>query len=1414
MDTGSFLGLLNNAILLLALSVIYEGVGLNELANRRLREVLSGVLVGVIGIAVMLTPWELSPGIFFDTRWVLTSICGLFFGWLPTLIAGVILVLFRLLQGGDGAVFGSLVIIATSLVGLGWRYLIQHRNWPIGWIQLYLFGITIQFVTLACMMFMPDNIRWTIIQTVGPPMLLVFPVVTLLLGLALRRQDLLRLAHDEIRFKNTVLSTQQEASEDGILAVDNEGKILSCNGRMKRLWDVPESVLQTGLETELIGHQLEQVLTSREFASWLNRMQRYPYEQACECVSLKSGQVIECYTSPLLSDSGDHYGRLWSYRDITRREQMEADLIRERNQAESILEGTNAGTWHWNIEQGSMEVDERFAAVAGFEQQELMPLAVEVWRKRLHPEDDPDVDLQLIDHIKGKKSYYDHEFRLLHKLGHWVWVNARGKVSNSDASGKATSMSGILIDISARKAMEDDLRKSEELFRNSFKVTPIPASLTRVKDGQYFEVNQAYVDTFGWSEAHLLSAKTTIKGVWLKQSDREDWLSALHEHGSVADYPVRLTNSKGEHLDIQMSACLIDYAGEPCVLTMLYDVTGWKQAEAEIREREYRYRTLFDSAEVSIWNEDFTGVLNTLQLLRDNGVTDLRAHLKENSEAIRDIAALIKVVHVNQATLELFGITSELEFFNSVGDLFGDEAEEVFVNELCAIWEGHSYFRSEAKLKRLDGKEITGLISMPISSSEDDMRNVPVSILDITDRVIAEQALAASQSLYRTILDSMDEVGEGLMIVGADSRIEYMNHTMVNWFGDQMGERGEASIASLDRESGYSAVPAHAGTRRIMQYHPGDADGRHFEVVSAPIQNRNGSVSRLEIIRDITNRKQQEVQIRKLSQAVEQSPVSVVITDTEGNIEYVNSAFERISGYKSQEVIGQHTRLLQSGSTPQAQYEDLWQTVLAGKTWQGELQNKKKSGELFWERAFIAPVLDNTGVISNFLAVKEDITLQKEQEERILRQAHFDSLTELPNRFLSLDRLSQLIKDAARSAHHVAVLFLDLDDFKKVNDTMGHETGDQLLKLAASRLRAILRDHDTVGRLGGDEFIILLGGLSEVNDSRQAAEQVLEQFRRPFSLQGRELVLTVSLGIALYPEDGSNPAELLRNADTAMYHSKAEGRNTYHYFTDSMNQGVARRLIIEEQLRGALVRGELSVLYQPLIEIASRRMIGAEALLRWCNPLLGNVSPAEFIPIAEQTGMILPIGEYVIEEALAQLALWQQTDLSLKVAVNISPRQFRDPQLVSFIEQTLERSGITASSLELEITEGVLMSGLRHIDRALATLNELGVEIAMDDFGTGYSSLSYLRSYPFDILKIDQSFIRDITVDDADRALVSAAIAMAHGLGLKVVAEGVETEAQLAYLVSQRCDFAQGYLFSRPVESESIRQLLLLEEAY
>jgi diguanylate cyclase (GGDEF)-like protein/PAS domain S-box-containing protein len=439
----------------------------------------------------------------------------------------------------------------------------------------------------------------------------------------------------------------------------------------------------------------------------------------------------------------------------------------------------------------------------------------------------------------------------------------------------------------------------------------------------------------------------------------------------------------------------------------------------------------------------------------------------------------------------------------------------------------------------------------------------------------------------------------------------------------------------------------------------------------------------------------------------------------------------------------------------------------------------------------------------------QDITERKKQEEHILHQAHFDSLTSLPNRFLALDRLSQLINEARRNKRRVAVLFLDLDDFKKINDTLGHDTGDKLLTEAASRLQSVVRDTDTVGRLGGDEFIILLGSLFKPSNVQHVADALCNKFTEPFSIDNRELVLTASIGISIYPDDGENLSELLRNADTAMYHSKELGRNTYSYFTDEMNQGVSRRLLLEEQMHGALNRGEFNLCYQTKVEINSGRIIGTEALLRWCNPVLGDVSPIEFIPIAEDTGMIVNIGKLVVTEALRTLSKWQSMlNHPFTMAVNLSPRQFRDPNLVSFIEHALHQFELPAESLELEITEGVLMSGHNYIDDALNALNDLGVSIAMDDFGTGYSSLSYLRSYPFNVIKIDREFINDLTQDPRDRELVSAAIAMAQGLGLKVVAEGVETEAQLEYLSSWGCDYGQGYLFSKPVSHEEITKIL------
>lgn len=437
---------------------------------------------------------------------------------------------------------------------------------------------------------------------------------------------------------------------------------------------------------------------------------------------------------------------------------------------------------------------------------------------------------------------------------------------------------------------------------------------------------------------------------------------------------------------------------------------------------------------------------------------------------------------------------------------------------------------------------------------------------------------------------------------------------------------------------------------------------------------------------------------------------------------------------------------------------------------------------------------------NQIVAIIRDVSDKKIAEDRIIHQAHYDSLTDLPNRFLALDRLSELLIVAERNNDKVAVLFLDLDDFKKINDTLGHEIGDKLLMESAERLNAALRNEDTVGRLGGDEFIVLLKGLLDASDAIPIAENLLKRFREPFKIDGRELILTVSVGISVYPEDGKNPSELLKNADVAMYQAKDLGRNTFSFFTEAMNLDISRNLHLEEQIRGALERREFEVYYQPQIDVNSGRIIGAEALLRWHNQTLGDVSPAEFIPVAEKTGLIVPIGEFVLKQALSLLSQWQKSyDSRLRMAVNLSPRQFRDPELTTFIKNALKEANINASSLELEITEGVLMIGHSYIDEALSALSELGVLLSMDDFGTGYSSLSYLRQYSFDVLKVDRSFVNGIADESADRGLVNAAISMAHSLGMKVVAEGVETEEQLYILDELNCDYVQGFLFSKPL---------------
>ena len=550
---------------------------------------------------------------------------------------------------------------------------------------------------------------------------------------------------------------------------------------------------------------------------------------------------------------------------------------------------------------------------------------------------------------------------------------------------------------------------------------------------------------------------------------------------------------------------------------------------------------------------------------------------------------------------------------------------------------------------------------------------------------------------------------------------------------------------------------------------------------------------------------------RRFRDLADMLPQSVFEMDGEGNIFYGNQMALKSFAYTAEnlstglqilELIVPHDR---------KRFENNIMTLphAADMEYGGNEYEAIRKDESSFQVLIYSDLIMDGAKIGGTRLVIVDITFLKQQEKKIQYQAHFDSLTSLPNRFLTLDRLSQQILEANRNKEKIAVLFLDLDDFKKVNDTLGHETGDKLLINVAERLQSIVREGDTVGRLGGDEFIILLGRLESADDVIPVVENLITQFRKMFKVDGRELLLTLSIGITIFPEDGSNTSELLRNADSAMYHSKKLGRDTFSYFTGTMNHEISRKLSIEEQIHGALEREEFEVFYQPQFDLSNNQLMGAEALLRWKNQSLGNVPPDEFISIAEQTGIIIPIGQFVLTEALSMSRQWHQNfNNKFRIAVNLSPRQLRDRELLSFIKQSMQQHSVSGECLEMEITEGVLMNEQSYITDALTGINNLGVSIAMDDFGTGFSSLSYLRKYPFDVLKIDRSFVNDIITDPADRELIQAIIAMSHALKLKVVAEGVETNEQLSYLKQLGCDYAQGYLLGKPMPAAEMTALL------
>lgn len=547
---------------------------------------------------------------------------------------------------------------------------------------------------------------------------------------------------------------------------------------------------------------------------------------------------------------------------------------------------------------------------------------------------------------------------------------------------------------------------------------------------------------------------------------------------------------------------------------------------------------------------------------------------------------------------------------------------------------------------------------------------------------------------------------------------------------------------------------------------------------------------------DITEARRLEAERRLLSEAIEQSPAAVIITDPTGEIRYVNRRFEEMTGYREAEVLGRPTSILPSDRMSEELRRDLWRAVRNKQEWRGEVQNQRRDGGGFWVTESVSPIVEE-GAISHLVWSMEDITVRKGYEERLVRQANYDDLTGLPNRLLALDRLGQALAATQRRGEPVAVLFLDLDDFRSINDSRGHGLGDELLCEVARRLQTVVRAGDTLARTGGDEFLLVARARAGAESAARQAADCLEIVGRVAELQGGEVFVNASIGIAMAPDDGIDPHILLRNAEAAMYRAKERSGSSFDFFSPAMNQKACARLEIAVALRKALEGGELDLEYQPIVDVDSLDIIAAEGLLRWNSASLGRVGPDQFIPVAEDTGLIVPIGEWVVKTACLEARRWElETGRRIRVAVNVSPRQVNGEDIVGVVRRALEESGLAPELLELEITERLLVEEGPRAEETLRQLRELGVRLALDDFGTGQSSLGNLRRMPMDVVKIDRTFLA--AMEEADRGLLSAILEMARALRLEVVVEGVETADQLDLLRELRGDLAQGYHFSRP----------------
>jgi diguanylate cyclase (GGDEF)-like protein/PAS domain S-box-containing protein len=1192
-----------------------------------------------------------------------------------------------------------------------------------------------------------------------------------------------------------LLASIVESSSDAIHAVNLDGTVVSWNRGAELLFGYASKEI-IGRNIAILappgrGKEVAQLMAIARKSGAIG-----PFETVFRA---KDGRDINLSLSisPIKNSAGGVVGASAIARDITRRKRAEDELRESRDSLRDaqIIGGLGSyvldvGTGIWT---SSNVMDEIFGIDAGYIRD------VEGWAALIHPDDRGMMTAYFEKEVVGQNNPFDKEYRVIRQTdGAERWVHGKGRLE-FDAQGRPVKMRGVIRDITERKRGMRELEASEARFRRFFEENGSVMLLIDPLSGWICDANEAAAEYYGFTRQQLTAMSVDKINTAPSQVVAYERQRALREERRRFNFRHRLAS--GEERDVEIYASPMEADDKQLLFAIVHDVSERTRVEVQLRESEERYRATFQMS---------LDAINVNRL--SDGV----------------------FIDVNEAFLRFTGCEREDVIGHTSQELnfWVDPADRQRMVE--TLLRTSSCRDLEARFRKKSGEIVWGQVSESLIHTADGPCILSVtrdiSAAKAADELLAAamDALRASEAHYRTVFQTsldgicISQLKNGAYIDANDAFLELLGYEREEVIGHSSLELSLWADPDVRREMAKTLGQKLSLRDARTQFIRKNGDRLWIQVSASPIEIE-GLPCVLSVVRDITATKAAEERLAEAQQALLssetryrtafQTSLDAININRLSDGSYVdcNRAFLDIVGYERHEVIGRTSVELEIWANPRDRRNMVEMLQLNASCRNLEAQFKKKNGEIFWGQ-MSASVIEVDGAPC-ILSITRDISTAKMAEEEIRNLAFYDTLTGLPNRRLVSERLRQSLAASSRSQRRGALLFIDLDDFKTLNDTLGHRIGDLLLQEVARRLTGCTRDSDTVARLGGDEFVVILEDLSEnqeqaASHAKLVAEKILAAVRQTYLLEGHECLSSSSIGITVFGERTDNIDDVLQQADIAMYQAKAAGRNTLHFFAPALQTAISARASLEEDLRQAIGNGQFQLYYQPQVE--SGALVGAEALVRWHHPLRGLLAPGEFIRLAEETGLIQPLGDWVLETACRQMAEWSKwkETAHITIAVNISARQLRQPDFVDQVLRVLDRTGANPKNLDLELTESMLVENIEEVIAKMTRLKAQGLRFSLDDFGTGYSSLSYLKRLPLNQLKIDRSFVHDMLVDFTSGAIARTIISLGNAMRLSVIAEGVETEQQRDFLASLGCHAFQGYLFSPPLPLRDFQMLL------